>query len=453
MKPTRIDLPRAFFWIALTFMVVIVSMGYGMLAIKRNLPPAPQLRAAYSALFVEKAFTASHASKHLQPARSDASGVTVNNTPDDGALVMIVGFFDGENQARLVQRNGQPVRKWSLDYLAHYPDAATRPCARSNSLLLDVHGAIVTPEGDLVFNYEYCGTVKLDKCGNIAWTQNNFGHHSLIPAEAGGYLLLDRRKWRAHEDPDRFPPFSRPATDTLLQEDFVVRIGPDGQVLEEVSIPKMLYDSGLEAVLTANGQDFKSTGPARAELVHANKVAELTSDIADKFALFEAGDWAISMRKLNLVIVVDGTSHRVKWHQTGPWLRQHDTEFRPDGRISVFNNNTYLNAYDTADRVRQRAERSTNIIAIDPVSRKTEVLFGSKPGQEMLAVVRGQHETLANGNLLITEFDGGRVLETSPAGQIVWEYINRFDPGNVGELTNAKLYPAEYFVTPWEPCP
>ena len=79
MKPTRIDLPRAFFWIALTFMVVIVSMGYGMLAIKRNLPPAPQLRAAYSALFVEKAFTASHASKHLQPARSDASGVTVTD--------------------------------------------------------------------------------------------------------------------------------------------------------------------------------------------------------------------------------------------------------------------------------------------------------------------------------------------------------------------------------------
>ncbi|HJP05426.1 MAG: hypothetical protein QGG67_07840 [Gammaproteobacteria bacterium] len=38
----------------------------------------------------------------------------------------------------------------------------------------------------------------------------------------------------------------------------------------------------------------------------------------------------------------------------------------------------------------------------------------------------GQHDPdfLPNGNTLITESDRGRLLEVSPAGEIVWEYVN-----------------------------
>jgi len=143
------------------------------------------------------------------------------------------------------------------------------------------------------------------------------------------------------------------------------------------------------------------------------------------------------MRKLNLIIVLDPITKKVKWHQTGPWLRQHDPEFRPDGRISIFNNNVYRTAYVKGKTVLS-TPYTTNIIAVDPVSRETEVVFGEKPGQEMLNVSRGQHELLENDGILITEFDAGRVLEVDADGQVIWEYVNRYDDEFIGEITKAR---------------
>jgi hypothetical protein len=68
----------------------------------------------------------------------------------------------------------------------------------------------------------------------------------------------------------------------------------------------------------------------------------------------------------------------------------------------------------------------------------------------MLSVIRGKHELTARGGLLITEFEGGRVFETDPSGRTIWEYINRYDADEVAEITEARIYPADYFtVSDW----
>ena len=84
-------------------------------------------------------------------------------------------------------------------------------------------------------------------------------------------------------------------------------------------------------------------------------------------------------------------------------------------------------------------------MVVDPVSRETEVVFGERAGQEMLSVIRGQHELLDEDGMLITEFDAGRVLQVTAEGEIVWEYVNRYDDEFVGEITNAMIYPEDYF--------
>ncbi|NOD36594.1 MULTISPECIES: arylsulfotransferase family protein [unclassified Ruegeria] len=356
----------------------------------------------------------------------------------------MTGFFEGENQARLIKRDGTIVRKWSLDYFKHYPDPATRVCEMGSPLRVDIHGAYVTSLGELVFNYEYCGLVKLDQCGELMWRHSKPAHHSLVPSEAGGYWLLGRYEWLASENPDRLPPFSSPATNDPIAEDTLLRVSEDGQVLEEFSFPQLLIDNGLEALLTANGDGFGLEAVKQQEVMHTNKAAELPSAIASTFPLFEAGDLAVSVREYNLVVVFDPVSKKVKWHQTGPWLRQHDPEFRDDGRISIFNNNTYRTAYEH-ERTILSTPFTTNIIAVDPVSRETEVIFGEQLGEEMLSVIRGEHQLLENGGMLITEFDAGRVLEVNADGQIVWEYVNLYNDDFVGEITNSALFPADYF--------
>lgn len=40
------------------------------------------------------------------------------------------------------------------------------------------------------------------------------------------------------------------------------------------------------------------------------------------------------------------------------------------------------------------------------------------------SLIRASQERLANGNTLITESSGGRILEVTPAGEIVWQFVN-----------------------------
>jgi hypothetical protein len=77
-------------------------------------------------------------------------------------------------------------------------------------------------------------------------------------------------------------------------------------------------------------------------------------------------------------------------------------------------------------------------------------VYGGVERQKLLTVIRGKHELTARGGLLITEFEGGRVLETDSSGRTVWEYVNRFDADEVAEITEARIYPADYFtVSDW----
>jgi Arylsulfotransferase (ASST) len=40
------------------------------------------------------------------------------------------------------------------------------------------------------------------------------------------------------------------------------------------------------------------------------------------------------------------------------------------------------------------------------------------------SAIRSSQQRLANGNTLITESSGGRVLEVTAAGDIVWQFVN-----------------------------
>lgn len=425
--------------------LVIVGLGssflYGVAAYWKDLPPVPILRTVLNELRSGALFE-SALSTHLQPNRGQGDGVVTNQVADD-SLVLMVGFFEGGTQARLVERDGTVVHQWSMDYFDHFPDPEQRYCDLNSRLRVDTHGAVLTEAGELVFNYEYCGTVKLNQCGEVMWTLSDDTHHSLTRAEQGGYWILGRLVWPSSDDPDRFSPFAHPFNGDDILEDTIMRVSEDGEVLEEVSIPVLMRDNGLMPIMTATGESFTSGG--RAELVHSNKLTELPQNLADAYPLFEAGDLAISMRGLNLVMVLDGETRAVKWHHVGPWLRQHDPEFRPDGRISIFNNNVFRNAY-VNEQTNLNTPFDTNIIVIDPVTNETEVVFGQAPGQEMLSVIRGQHELLPNDGMIITEFDAGRVLEVNASGDIIWEYVNYYDEDHVGEIRNADVFPRSYFT-------
>jgi hypothetical protein len=168
--------------------------------------------------------------------------------------------------------------------------------------------------------------------------------------------------------------------------------------------------------------------------------------MAPHFKQFAAGDLLISLRNLNMILVIDPATRRIKWHRTGPWMDQHDPELMPGGKISVFSNNN--------DRTELGTKLGgSTIIEADVNSGETLVRYGGRPHQRMYTKYKGRHQNLDNGNTLIVESRAGRVIEVNPAGDIVWKYINRYDTDNIALINDAARYPPGYFkVTDWS-CP
>jgi hypothetical protein len=385
----------------------------------------------------------------LQASRYWGDGVTVNDPASDQTdLILLSGFFKDTNELRLIRRSGEVVARWPVRFydvftnVDHFPPG-WQPATNWN---IDTHGAVALPDGSIVFNFEWGGLVKLDRCGGVVWTLRRQTHHSVERARGGGFWVAGRR---LVEGRSPYPPFETP-----FHEDTLLRVSEDGQVQAEFSAVKIFYDAGLDSILTATGAAFEDGLEWDQEIVHLNKIEELSDDIAADFPTFQAGDLALSIRDLNLILVVDQNVATVKWWQIGPWIRQHDPEFRPGGTIVVFNNNIHQTAFEgTALKASPDAPRITNIMEIDPASGRSKTIYGGKSGQELLSVIRGKVDVTPAGGLLITEAQGGRVRETDANQKLVWEYVNRYSDDLVAELGEARLYPSSYFnVSDWS-CP
>jgi hypothetical protein len=380
----------------------------------------------------------------LQPARHVGNGVTVNQVEENNVgwgdeLILLSSFYDRSNELQLIRRDGTVVARWPVKYTELFPDTGHMYDPPLSDWNVDLHGSLILPDGSVVFNFEYGGMVSLDRCGTVNWTVERATHHSTEQADDGSFWVPGRRHHPAGS-PSPFPPYKTP-----YAEDTVINVSSDGEILHELSVPQMLYDAGMEAVLTSTGEAIYSDHPWDRELVHVNKVTPLPAAIADDFPLFDAGDLAVSMRKLNLLIVVDPQDGRVKWWHIGPWLRQHDPEFKAGGTIVLFNNNTYISEPD--------ANTHSQIMEIDPITNDARVLYGNATDQKMLSIIRGKVQANEDGRLLITEFEAGRAFEVDAAGNVIWEYINRYDADRVAEITEARSYPASYFTVDDWTCP
>jgi len=449
----RLDLSKILFYAVTISGLFGLSFAFGLYSAAKKTVVYEAVRALKNSveeslnLVSEEAstMTKTHPKHFLQPARYDGTGVTVNDFADsEEELILLSGFFDKTNQLRLIRRDGTVIARWPVSFSEIFPDTSHLRKPPKTDWNIDIHGALALPDGSIVFNFERGGLVKLDRCGSIVWTLARESHHSVERAEGGGFWVPGKRFFSKESD-SPFPPFPTP-----FYEDTIMRVSEDGEVLTEISVPKLFYDNGLEALLTATGHWFKSSISKYwdQEIVHLNKIEELSSAIAKDFPMFDAGDLAISIRELNLVMVINPHPGKIKWWQIGPWLRQHDPEFIPNGKIIVFNNNTYpISRNKVSDG---NSPYISNIVEYDFASGEQRIIYGGKKGQELLTVIRGKLELTRNGGLLVTEFEGGRVFETDATGRIIWEYINRYDSDEVAEVTEARIYPADYFrVSDW----
>ncbi len=423
-------------WHKIYFMLSLGMMAFfcGVAVGEYKVFPYPVMRDAWSAAkdWLTDANYRHYArirpEKFIRPARHEGSGVTtyVPGKASDG-VTFVTSMWDTTNGMELIGMDGSVLHKWRVSLNKIFPES-TRPEREKQRGDWDVmlHGDHLYPNGDVVFNLEYEGLVKIDRCSRVLWTVPYATHHSVYE-DAEGNVWVPRIVFNQREK--RFPLLEDP-----IHEEYLLKVSPDGKILEQISLLDTFYLSGQEALIIANG--MLVTTRTGADILHANDIKILEKSLADKFPLFKAGDIMVSMRNLNLIVVIDRSTKKIKWSMVGPYIRQHDPAFLDNGRISVYDNR--------ADYADGKLLGGSRILSIDPVTRNVDTVYEGGSRNSFFSNIAGKHRYLPNGNILITEYDAGRIFEVTPSGEVVWSYINRYDEDEIYTVAGGTRYPAHY---------
>lgn len=282
------------------------------------------------------------------------------------------------------------------------------------------------PNGDIIFNVEYIGLVRMNSRGKVLWKLPYRTHHSVYHDEDGNFWVSGA-EWIDQDDnrTKHFPGLKAPYT-----EETILKVSPEGKIIQEISLLESLYKGNYQHLLH---HYYALSG----NLLHLNDVEVLNSKLAEHFLSFEYGDIVFSSRHLSLIGVINQHG-RIKWISPGIFTEHHDRDFENNGWITVFDNRTNLG--------------TAKIRKINPSSNEAKTLYPTNLDLTFYTEAGGKHQKQNNGNRLIPEARAGRVFEISPEGETIWEWIQQpFDKEYVPEVLEGTRYNFnEQDIATWE---
>jgi hypothetical protein len=412
------------FWAACMFIAFLA----GVVATVNGNFPVAVIQQSITLLNEQLSGVEEESQHYLHPVRYPNSGVTVFNADQaEPGVTIVTSYWRAADEPyagiQLIDMNGSVLNEWQVHPDKLWPDSPHDDYARGESNAADnyVHGSWLLEGGDIVFNIEYLGMVRMDPCGKVVWKLPFRTHHSIARNDDGNFWVSGLR-WQ--ETPLAQYPHLRPP----YVNEYMYLVSPDGEILREVSVLEALYESDHIGLL--------ALGRARFDVTHMNDVEELSAALADEFPMFEQGDLLVSLRNLNLLVVIDGKTERIKWFFSHPLLRQHDPDFISGGLISV---------YDNRDEYAGTANvlGGSRILHINPTTNEYVKVYPVSADQPFYSQAGGKHQYLNNGNILITEPTAGRILEVTATGETVWSW--QAEPWGewVPEVLEGTRYPAD----------
>ena len=351
------------------------------------------------------------------------------------------------SRAHLMDMDGAVVHTWSTP--EGQPTASE---ARWSKLWpqLDIggwHHVEPTPTGDLFVILGYHMLMKLDRRSRIRWKAHLPAHHDL-DLDAGGRIYTLMAKKARVQGPEG------PIT---ILDSHVAILSPGGrlqrtislfralerdrttagilrkkvawaqfhqktnfvfyQLMVHLSLPKESVAQITRTYVSILANAFKGSERVQTfflanlqptDILHANSIQILPRA---RRGLWSAGDLLVSIRELDLTVVMAPATGRIKW-SGGPGVvdHQHQPTALKNGNVLVFDNGPL-------------AKRS-RVLEVDPGGGKIVWSYQGTPPGSFFSAIGGGCQALPNGNVLITESVKGRVFEVTRAGQTVWDFHN-----------------------------
>jgi len=245
----------------------------------------------------------------------------------------------------------------------------------------------VAMEGDGIFILTQPHLRRLDWSSRVVWTSSAEHHHDFHLASTGEIYTLSTRLGAVQEGGRSLP----------IWDEGIVVLDRSGRKRRELWLSPLLEDRIPRGWLKGGLRD----------VLHANGIERVEHPIG----VGRPGNVLVSLRELDLLVIVDLEAERVVWSWgPGQLDRPHHPTILPSGNILVFDNGWHRGF--------------SRVIEVDPRHNRIVWEYRAEPPDEFFTQLQGSVEALPNGNRLVTETQTGRVFEVGSEGKIVWDFWN-----------------------------
>ena len=354
------------------------------------------------------------------PVTVHPTGTTIYQ-PDQCHNGYTVVLLPGERgpDVGLIDMNGLEAHRWPLEV------PRTKGGIPRARLLPDGYLLVLRSVHERMTGYAQ----EYDWNGELVWEYEPPGelwpHHDIEKTAVGNTLIICRETV-----PEQIRAKARePERREMLYADVIQEISPEGRVAWEWHQYEHI---DIERCCRVPAPTDWWAGPENNTLVdwtHTNTVQAIPENQWHRRGdeRFRPGNVLMSLRQLDVVLLVDRDTGRIVWEYTGDYKGgmsgQHDSHMIEEGlpgegNILIFDNG----ASPTTDLSHCGC---SYVLEVDPATG--EVAWVYDQGERFHSNFTSSCQRLANGNTLILEAAHGRLFEVTRDGETVWEHV--FGPG------------------------
>jgi hypothetical protein len=319
--------------------------------------------------------------------------------------------------------------------------------------------------------------VQVDWDGNIVWKFNQYEYIE-DPGEEPQWMARQHHDYQREGNPvGYYVPGMDPKvdggntlilchknlrnpkiSDKLLLDDTIIEVDWEGNIVWEWICSEHFDEFGFDEAaknILARNPNMRAAGGGMGDWMHINSMSVLGPN-----KWYDAGDERFHPdniiwdgRETNINAIISKKTGKVVW-QIGPrydtseelkkigWIiGQHHTHMIPrglpgEGNILIFDNGGWagygIPNPGSPTGAKNALRDYSRVLEIDPV--KLKIVWQYTPIEAGLVHPADSNrfyspfisgaQRLPNGNTLITEGSGGRIIEVTPDHEIVWEYIS-----------------------------
>ena len=280
----------------------------------------------------------------------------------------------------------------------------------------------ITNRGELIFQ-STSPLVKIDFNSNVVWVNDEdiFHHSTNLDDEENIYV------------PSEYKPYSKlvseyvglnNATEKYNYEDDAINIlDKTGKTLFSKSVTEILIEHGYKNRIFS--QQLHKQDP-----IHLNDIQPVLKDTK----YFKKGDVFLSLRNLSMIILYRPSTNKIIKIIEGEFYNQHDVDILDESRISIYNNNVFLNYKN------KRIVKNNEIVIYDfetnSFSKKFEKTFIEN---EINSSTHGLVDFLQDGSAIVEDRNNGKIFYLSSEGEEIWIFNNLNSKNQIYDLWWARV--------------